>query len=150
VNTNVALTIVNENLVLSNSERSTERLIQLSALLDNKRYSAIPDSIKLTGVSPTLLHICGNGRNVLRLTFDGIQQFENACPREDGSLEVAFLKLGKILIVPVSGALWHNAMWIPEKAQCNDFIVDLLPSAETRQFEAKIYAYYSNGLRTAN
>ncbi|MCL2124416.1 MAG: hypothetical protein FWH33_00315 [Oscillospiraceae bacterium] len=134
---------------LYNTEHDTERLIPIDFFIDNKRLSRAPDGIKFVKNRPDKFTVYGSGRTILRFCFEGIKQFENACAREDGSIETAFLKTGKLLFVPLKGAIWHNAMWIPEKAQSDDFIIDLLPSIETNEFQAAIYAYYSNGVRDA-
>jgi len=144
MNEALRLEIKNSELIFSNSELGTDRAISISSLIDNKHLSNIPDSIEFISESPGVMRVLGKGREVLRLTFEGIKQFENACPREDGGLDVSLVRLGKILISPKRGAMWHNAMWVPAKAQCNDFIVDLLPSQETGEFECVIYTYYSN------
>jgi len=124
-----------------------ERVIPLEFLIDNKQLSSWPEGLEYRIQQPDLLRIRGRGRTTLRFRFDEIKQFENACAREDGSIETAFLMTGKLLFVPLRGALWHNAMWIPEKAQANDYIIDLIPSIETFEFEVAIHAYYSNGVR---
>ena len=129
-----------------NAEYDTQRVIPIEFLIDNKRLSKAPEGLELRQRHPDLLKVSGRGRASLRFRFDGIRQFENACPREDGSIETAFLMTGKLLFVPLRGALWHNAMWIPAKAQSDDFVIDLIPSIETLEFEAAIYAYYSNGV----
>ena len=133
---------------LYNAENDKERIIPIEFLIDNKLLSKVPEGLEFRSERPDLLSVRGRGRASLRFRFDGIQQFENACPREDGSIETAFLLTGKLLFVPLKGALWHNAMWIPSKAQAEDYIIDLLPSIETQEFEAAIHAYYSNGIRS--
>jgi len=144
---NVELKIESGNLCLHNSEYETARRIPLEFLVDNKALSAMPPGIEFRAEQPDLLRVRGRGRAALRFQFDDMKQFENACPREDGSIEAAFIQIGKLLFVPLRGALWHNSMWIPAKAQVDDFFIDLLPAAETLEFEAAIHAYYSNGLR---
>ncbi|MCL1835333.1 MAG: hypothetical protein FWG48_04155 [Oscillospiraceae bacterium] len=134
-------------LLLRNSEYNTQRLIYIEALIDNKLLSSMPGSIEFRAEGPALMRIRGRGSAALRLRFDDMKMFENACPREDGSIEAAFMQTGKLLIVPLRGALWHNAMWLPAPAKTDDFILDLLPSVETLEFEAAIHAYYSNGVR---
>jgi len=135
------------SILLKNTENNTERSIPLEFLVDNKHISNMPDGLEFRSENRELLRVRGRGRALLRMRFDNMQMFENACPREDGSIEVAYIKTGKLLIVPLKGALWHNAMWRPERAKTDDFIVDLMPSVETLEFEAAIHAYYSNGVR---
>ena len=135
---------------LCNTEYGTDRPVPLEFLIDNKRLTNMPGNMEFRTERPGVLRVRGRGRAALRFLFNGMKQFENACPREDGGLEVAFLQTGKLLFVPMRGALWHNAMWVPAKAQVDDFILDLLPSAETLEFEAAIHAYYSNGVRDAD
>ena len=132
---------------LENSEHDTERIIPLEFLVDNKNLSAKPDGMEFRSERCDLLRIRGRGRTSLRFRFDGVKQFENACAREDGGIESAILKTGKLLFVPLKGAIWHNAMWLPAKAQAGDYVIDLLPAIETLEFEAAIHAYYSNGVR---
>ena len=132
---------------LSNSEYDTERFVLLEFLIDNKLISKMPQGIEIRSESRELLRVRGRGRASLRMKFNNMQMFENACPREDGSIEVAYIKTGKILIVPLRGALWHNAMWLTAPAKTDDFYIDLIPSVETLEFEAAVHAYYSNGVR---
>ena len=135
------------NLRLFNPEHNTERIVPLEFLIDNKKLSAKPDGMEFREQHGNLLRVRGRGRASLRFRFDNIMQFENACAREDDGIESAFIRTGKLLFVPLKGALWHNAMWLPEKAQVGDYVIDLLPPVETLEFEAAIHAYYSNGLR---
>lgn len=132
---------------LINTEYGTDRRIPVEFLVDNKRLSGTPEGVEFRAESECLLRVRGRGRAALRLRFDDMQMFENACPREDGSIEVAFIKTGKLLFVPLRGALWHNAMWLPAPAKTDDFIIDLIPSIETLEFEAAVHTYYSNGVR---
>ena len=132
---------------LCNTEYESERIIPIEFLVDNKKLSEKPDGIEFHFERGDLLRVRGRGRASLRFRFDGVKQFENACAREDGSIETAFLMTGKLLFVPLKGAIWHNAMWLPAKAQAGDYVIDLLPAMETMEFEAAIHAYYSNGVR---
>ena len=132
---------------LCNIEYGTQRIVPLEFLIDNKRLSRAPEGIEFYTQRSDLLRVRGRGRTTLRFRFDNIKQFENACPREDGSIEAAIIQTGKLLFVPLKGAIWHNAMWIPEKAQAGDFVIDFIPPVETLEFEAAIHAYYSNGVR---
>ncbi|MCL2069174.1 MAG: hypothetical protein FWH00_04665 [Oscillospiraceae bacterium] len=68
-------------------------------------------------------------------------------PKEDGSMEMAYVLLGKLLFVPLKGSLWSGAKWIPAKAMVEDFNMEFIPSAETGEFEAAVHEYYSNGMR---
>ncbi|MDR0917587.1 MAG: hypothetical protein LBN02_10440 [Oscillospiraceae bacterium] len=141
-------------------ELERHHIARLTLAVDNKRVTpdiAIADGVltlttRLGEVvfrfdRPDLLRVAGHGRVALRLHFEGLHQFENAAPREDGSLEVAFVVLGKVLIVPLAGALHHDAMWVPARAQSEDFTAELLPSVETLRFDAAIHEYFSNGVR---
>ena len=132
---------------LTNIEYGTERRIPAEFLVDNKVLSEAPQGVEFKAQGDGLLRVRGRGRASLRLRFDDMRMFENACPREDGSIEAAFIQTGKLLFVPLRGALWHNAMWRPAPAKTDDFIIDFIPAIETLEFEAAIHAYYSNGVR---
>ena len=139
-------------------ERTNERrkLIKLTPVLDGNElpyeYTVSPGTLTITtwtGVidicfaSEKQLRIRGNGIG-LRLSFQ-TRMFENLSPKEDGSMEMAYVMLGKLLFVPLKGAMWHGAKWIPQKAMVEDFDMVLLPSVETREFEIAIHEYFSNG-----
>jgi hypothetical protein len=165
-NTKIQLRYVNTELflVIANSEYpEMERydLIRVSLIADNKPitrpevdFSAQRVSlsnelgvVQFRFESDNILRICGEGKLGLRFAARNLKQFENACPREDGSIEVAFLMLGKLLFVPLKGALYHNAMWNPAKAQAEDFDIVLLPSVENAVFDCAVHEYFSNGVR---
>jgi hypothetical protein len=148
-------------LVVANSEYpEMERgdLIRVSLVVDNKTVSKPIISEGGSCLScergrvwfrfddGDALHISGEGKIWLRFELHKLRQFENGCPREDGSIEAAFIMLGKLLFVPRKGALHHNAMWKPEKAQAEDFEITLLPSAESGVFECDVHWYFSNGV----
>jgi len=130
---------------LINKDYGVSRDVPFEFLIDNKRLSGMHPGAELISERADLIRVRSRGRAAMRFLFEGMKQFENACPREDGGIEVAFIQTGKLLFVPLRGALWHNAMWIPAKAQTQDFVIDLLPSVETNEFEACILAYFSNG-----
>ena len=89
------------------------------------------------------LRIRGGGAH-LRFCFR-MMLFENCAPKENGAMEVAFTILGKLLFVPLKGGLFCNARWSPEQSRSNDFIMELLPCAESGSYEAAVHEYNSNG-----
>ena len=93
------------------------------------------------------LRVRGKGA-ALRFCFE-MMLFENACPRENGDWEIAFMILGKLLFVPLKGALFCNGRWKPAKSRADDFILELIPSVETGMYEAAVHEYRSNGVRLA-
>ncbi|MDR0818567.1 MAG: hypothetical protein LBN43_03225, partial [Oscillospiraceae bacterium] len=134
----VALTIDNKEL----------RLPEFTSGADKLTLTAPGGEVEFCFEDAACLRIRGCGNLALRFYMDGIEQFENCAPREDGSIEAAYIALGKLLFVPLSGALWHDAKWIPAKAQSEDYSVMLLPSVETNGFECAVHEYFSNGTRS--
>jgi putative isomerase len=135
-----------------------KNLIKMAPVLDNKEipyeYSVEPGKLMIKTFKGTIelcfaeekqIRIRGNGIG-LRFYFKTIM-FENASPKENGDLEVAYIILGKLLFVPLQGAMWNNAKWVPRKAMADDFMLELLPPVETGKYEAAIHEYYSNGIR---
>ena len=136
-----------------------KNLVRMTPVLDNKEiaytYQAEPGkltiqtckgSIEICFASEKQIRIRGNGIG-LRFCFDNMIQYENASPKENGDLEIAYIILGKLLFVPLKGSMWSSAKWAPRKAQVDDFILELIPPVETGQYEAAIHEYYSNGRR---
>ena len=135
-----------------------KNLIKMAPVLDNKEipfeYSVEPGKLTIKTFKGTI-EICFAGERQIRVRGDGIGLrfyfktiiYENASPKENGDLEVAYIILGKLLFVPLQGAMWNNAKWIPQKAQADDFMLELLPPVETGKYEAAIHEYYSNGFR---
>jgi hypothetical protein len=99
-------------------------------------------TVRFEAASQDKLIITGNSE--VRFEFRNLRQFDNACALGGGTLEVAFVVLGKLLFKPISGALYHNALWIPAKAQADDFDAVLLPDASTGHFECELLEYFSN------
>jgi hypothetical protein len=141
-------------------EVERDKLIRVMPVIDNKEdtqweYTADADSLTLHCTQGTiqfcfqrgnLLRVRGKGAS-LRLACNDFKIYENAAPREDGSLEIAYEILGKLLLVPLSGSLRHDALWIHKDVRTKDFTVDLLPDTVTGGFETAIHEYYSNGVR---
>ncbi len=99
--------------------------------------------------------ICFADKKQIRIRGEGIslrfyfkmQMFENCSPKENGDFEIAYEILGKLLFVPIKGAVWCNAKWNCEIVQAEDFIIDLIPPVETMRFETAVHEYYSNRTR---
>ncbi|MDR1541286.1 MAG: hypothetical protein LBU32_25485 [Clostridiales bacterium] len=139
------------------------KLIHISPVIDNKKdrvreYFADPGKLTLKSTTgtiefcfekPGILRVRGTGAS-LRLSFDDIEIYENAAPREDGSLEAAFSIIGKLLFVPLAGSMRHDAFWMHAAARTKEFTIDFSPSVETGTFEAAIHEYYSNGVRASS
>jgi hypothetical protein len=135
-------------------------LIRVVPVIDNKEdpqwtYSADAGSLIIRGTRGTaefsfqrgnLLRIRGRGA-ALRFICNDLKIYENAAPREDGSLEIAYEILGKFLLVPLRGALRHDAFWNHQDVRTKEFTVDFLPDSVTGEFEAAMHEYYSNGIR---
>jgi hypothetical protein len=141
-------------------EVERDKLIRLMPVIDNKEdtrweYTAGADSLTLRCTRGTiefcfqrgnLLRVRGKGAS-LRFSCKDLKIYENAAPREDGSLEIAYEILGKFLLVPLKGSLRHDALWNHREVRTQDFTVDLLPDAVGGEFETAIHEYYSNGVR---
>lgn len=135
-----------------------KNLIKMAPVLDNKEipyeYSVEPGKLTIKTFKGAI-ELCFAAEKQIRVRGDGIGlrfyfktiMFENASPKENGDLEVAYIILGKLLFVPLQGAMWNNAKWVPRKAQADDFMLELLPPVETGKYEAAIHEYYSNGVR---
>ncbi|GHU99072.1 hypothetical protein FACS189483_07910 [Spirochaetia bacterium] len=135
-------------------------LIRITPVIDNKEdpkweYSADPGSLTLRNIKGTvefvfqrgnLMRIRGKGAS-LRLVCNDLKIWENAAPREDGSLEIAYEILGKFLLVPLKGSLRHDALWIHKDVRVKEFTVDLSPDAASGEYEIALHQYYSNGVR---
>ncbi|MDR0710415.1 MAG: hypothetical protein LBF77_10160, partial [Spirochaetaceae bacterium] len=135
-------------------------LIRVVPVIDNKEdpqwtYSADAGSLIIRSTRGTaefsfqrgnLLRIRGKGA-ALRFICNDLKIYENAAPREDGSLEIAYEILGKFLLVPLRGALRHDAFWNYQDVRTKEFTVDFLPDSGTGEFEAAVHEYYSNGIR---
>jgi len=102
-------------------------------------------SIEICFASENQLRVRGEGIG-LRLSFKTLI-YENLSPKEDGSYEMAYSILGKLLFVPIKGGLWSGAKWVPAKAMVEDFNMEFLPSSETNELEIAIQEYYTNGVR---
>lgn len=86
-----------------------------------------------------------HGQNMtLRLVCNDLKIYENAAPREDGSLEMSFEVMGKYLLKPLQGSLWHDAKWIHTDIRTKEYTVELLPDA-TGVFDMALHEYYDNG-----
>jgi|GEM_PF-2283712 len=109
--------------------------------------NTVAGSIELCFAEPKRLRIRGKGRVSLRFYISGMKQFENGSPKEDGSVEVIYEILGKLLFVPVKGALRQDSFWNHNAVKADDFTIDLVPSVESDGFEAAIHEYYANGER---
>ncbi|MDR0999241.1 MAG: hypothetical protein LBL96_00305 [Clostridiales bacterium] len=136
-----------------------KNLIRLTPILDNKElpfvYTINPGKlviktfcgeIEICFANEQQLRIRGTGKAALKFSF-GMETFEVAAPKENGDMEVMFIILGKLLFAPLSGAMYNNGKWVPQKAMTEDFDLVLLPSIEANGFEAAIHEYYSNGER---
>lgn len=142
-------------------ERKT--LIQFAPVIDNKDivswdYEVTPGKLTLNTIKGTIefcfsdpkrLRIRGKGRVNLRFYIRNMKAYENGSPKEDGSVEVIYEILGKLLFVPLKGALRQDSMWKHKVARADDFTIDLVPGIDTEEFETVIHEYYSNGMRDA-
>jgi len=131
-------------------ELERQDLMRFELLVDNKRITpqVRSDGGELVlnttlgsvsfGFDGEKLRITGTGRVYVRFYAENLKQFENGAPTEDGGIEVAFIVFTKVLFKPLAGVLRHDAMWIPAKAQAEDFTIELHPGIETRVFECEI------------
>ena len=135
-----------------------KNLIRLIPELDNKSlsytYSITPGALILKTTVGTIEFSFGDkntlrirGRKIALHLSVSVIPFENASPSEDGGLEIAYTMLGKMLIRPICGAMWHNAKWIPKSASPDSLEIVLLPSQETGVFETVVHEYYSNAVK---
>lgn len=143
----------------SNVERKT--LICFAPVIDNKdilswdyevtpgklTISTIKGTIEICFAGPKRLRIRGKGQASLRFYIRNLKAYENGSPKEDGSVEVIYEVLGKLLFVPLKGALRQDSLWNHKAARADDFTIDLVPSVDTGEFDAVIHEYYSNGVR---
>jgi hypothetical protein len=141
-------------------EVERDKLIRIMPVIDNKEdprweYRAGPEGLSISATRGSidfcfqrgnLLRIRGKGAT-LRFSCGDFKIYENAAPREDGSLEIAYEILGKFLLVPLKGALRHDALWSHKEVRTQNFTVDFLPDAVGGEFEAALHEYYSNGVR---
>jgi hypothetical protein len=141
-------------------EVERDKLIRLMPVIDNKEdirweYTAGAGSLSIRCTQGTidfcfqrgnLLRIRGKGA-ALRFSCKDLKIYENAAPREDGALEIAYEILGKFLLVPLKGSLRHDAFWNHKEVRTQDFTVDLLPDTLGGEFEIAMHEYYSNGIR---
>ncbi len=135
-----------------------KNLVRIVPVMDNKEliyeYEVQPDKLTIHTVCGTA-EICFDEKNHLHIRGQGIHLrfsssmmlFENCVSTEDGALEAAYIMIGKLLFVPLLGAMYSDAIWVPQKSRADDFIIEFLPAVETNRFEAVIQEYYSNGLR---
>ncbi len=135
-----------------------KNLIRVVPVVDNKEisfeYSVEPGRMTIKTYRGTA-EICFNGHKQIRIRGDGIslrfcfkmRQFEYCSPKENGDFEISYEILGKLLFVPIKGAVWCNAKWNCNTVQTDDFIIDLIPPVETMKFATAIHEYYSNGAR---
>jgi putative isomerase len=138
-----------------------KKLIRFSPVIDNKdipswdyevrpgklTISTFAGTVEFCFAGPKRLRIRGKGRVSLRFYIHNLKTFENGSPREDGSVEVVYEVLGKLLFIPLKGSLRQDSFWRNTAARSDDFTIELIPSAETNEFEAVIHEYYSNGVR---
>lgn len=143
------------------SRMQRKNLIRMIPTKDNKElpytYEVMPGKLTIHTYSGTIemcfdrdghLHI---RQNTVNLRFvSAMMLFEHCTPTEDGCIEAAYVMMGKLLFVPLRGAMYTDAMWVPKKSRANDFMIEFLPSVETGIAEAVIHEYYSNGLRNEN
>lgn len=135
-----------------------KNLVRIVPVVDNKEvpyeYDVEPNRLVIRTYRGNIemcfdeggrLRVRGRGAS-LRFCFT-MMLFENACPTEDGAWEIAFMILGKLLFVPLKGALFCSGRWSPAKSRSDDFILELIPSVETGLFEAAVHEYRSNGVR---
>lgn len=87
------------------------------------------------------LHIRGTSVR-LRMQFKTIP-FENCVPKGNGAWEVSLSVVGRLLCVPVAGALYCDAKWDVEKRRADDFIMEWIPPVGSDQFEAVIENDYN-------
>lgn len=135
-----------------------KNLIRIVPVVDNKEisfeYSAEPGKMTIKTYRGAA-EICFFDKKQIRIRGEGIslrfcfkmQMFENCSPKENGDFEIAYEILGKLLFVPIKGAVWCNAKWNCETVQAEDFIIDLIPPVETMRFETAVHEYYSNRTR---
>lgn len=135
-----------------------KNLVRIVPVVDNKEisfeYSAEPGKMTIKTYRGTA-EICFADKKQIRIRGEGIslrfyfkmQMFENCSPKENGDFEIAYEILGKLLFVPLKGAVWCNAKWNCETVQAEDFIIDLIPPVETMRFETAVHEYYSNRMR---
>ena len=138
-----------------------KRLIRFAPVIDNKdivswdydvqpgklTISTIKGTIEFCFSGPKLLRIRGKGSVSLRFYIRDLKIYENASPREDGSVEVVYEILGKLLFVPLKGVLRQDSFWRNTTARTDDFTIDIIPSVEAQEFEIAVHEYYSNGVR---
>ena len=135
-----------------------KNLIKVVPIIDNKEipfeYSVEPGKMTIKTYRGSA-EICFDGQKQVRIRGDGISLrfcfkmriFEYCSPKENGDFEISYEVLGKLLFVPIKGAVWCNAKWNCNTVQTDDFIIDLIPPVETMKFETAIHEYYSNRTR---
>jgi len=135
-----------------------KNLVKIVPVVDNKElsyeYSVEPGKMSIKTYRGAA-EICFADKSQIRIRGEGInlrfyfrmQQFENCSPKENGDFEVAYEILGKLLFVPIKGAVWCNAKWNCKTVQAEDFIIELISPVETKKFETAIHEYCSNGTR---
>ena len=135
-----------------------KNLIKIVPIKDNKEvpysYQVLPEKLTIYTFFGTI-EMCFDDKGCLRIRLKNINLrlasdmmlFEHCTPSEDGSIEAGYVMMGKLLFVPIRGAMYTDAMWVPNKSRADDFMIEFLPSVETGIAEAVIHEYYSNGLR---
>ena len=136
-----------------------KNLIKLAPVLDNKeisyKYYAEPGKLTITTFKGNIEICFANDRQIrvkgkgigVRFSFNNMIRFENASPKENGDLEIAYIILGKLLFSPLRGSMSNNAVWTPGKAMVEDFMIEMIPPMDTGEYEIAIHEYYSNGWR---
>ncbi len=129
-------------------------LIHLAPMLDNVElpyeYDVEPGRLTIRTCAGRIemsfddghrLHIRGTGAR-LRMRFKTLP-FENCCPKGNGAWEVSLSVVGRLLFVPVSGALYCDGKWNAEKQRADDFIMEWIPPVGSDQFEAVVENDYN-------
>lgn len=92
----------------------------------------------------SLLHFRGQGVT-LRFKCEMLPH-EGGCSREDGSFEVGFALMGKLLFVPLTGRYDQEGGWNWKAIKPDDLIFDFGPGEEG-SFSGVVHGYISNELR---
>ena len=78
----------------------------------------------------------------LRMSFS-MMLFENVCPLENGTWDVAFNTIGRMLFTPTCGNVYCNGQWVPDNSKADDFIMEWIPDIACGRFEAVVENDYS-------
>ncbi len=119
-------------------------------------YEMTPERLTLT-TQAGAIECCFSREGVLRVRGRGVQLrfgfapmlHEGGYPVGHGDWEVSFDAIGKLLFVPLTGAISCNARWLAQEERSCDFVIDALPSAESGVFELAIHEYDACGQRAA-